>query len=161
MDSQVREQIQASVEHPELRENKKPFKRAYDSTIKRIMRIVKIEAPLCKLEHFYQCCVKSVEKELDQFWKYRSIKKKALTIDTDALQGILIYVLLQTDYANMVAEVEMSELFLPESVALSSRNFYLVMIKSSIEFIRFDGERLLTQFNDLEGQCKERSGALD
>jgi hypothetical protein len=58
------------------------------------MRIIKIEPPLCKLEHVYQCCVRSIEKELDSFWKYRNIKKKMLAIDSDSLQGILIYILL-------------------------------------------------------------------
>lgn len=69
-----------------------------------------------------------------------------LTIETDSLQGILIYILLKTDYPNMIAEVEMSELFLPESVTLSSRNFYLIMIKSSIEFIIEAGEKLYKTF---------------
>lgn len=51
----------------------------------------------------------------------------------------------------MIAEVEMSELFLPESVSLSSRSFYLIMIKSSIEFITEAGERLYRTFCEAKG----------
>ena len=47
----------------------------------------------------------------------------------------------------------MSEMFLAESVALSSRNFYLIMIKSSIDFIINDGEKLLKTYQ----QTIERS----
>ena len=74
-----------------------------------------------------------------------------LSIETDSLQGIIIYLLLKMDYANMIAEVEMSELFLPESVSLSSRSFYLIMIKSSIEFITEAGERLYRTFCEAKG----------
>jgi hypothetical protein len=49
----------------------------------------------------------------------------------------------------MLAEVEMSELFLPESVTLSSRNFYLIMIKSSIDFIMYDGEKLWNEYSQV------------
>ena len=113
----------------------------FQDSIRRLKRISKIEAPICKLEHIYQCCVRSVKEEIEAFWHFRQVPQSKLSIDSDSLQGILIYMLFQVQSASIISELELVELFLPESVQASSRSFYLCMLKQSIDFIVFDSQK--------------------
>lgn len=64
----------------------------YEKTIAHITKISKLESPMSKLELIYTCCTNQIINEISQFWKGYNIPDKKLAIDTDNLQGILIYI---------------------------------------------------------------------
>jgi len=108
---------------------------AYADTIRRLLQVIKIEQPMSKLEHIYNCCTKSIEQELDAFWHQKKIPSSDLYIDADKLQGIMIYIISRTNYPQILTEITITEEFLTKAVQLSNRAFYVVMIRASIEYL--------------------------
>jgi hypothetical protein len=53
---------------------------------------------MTKLEHVYETCTTGIIEVIDEFWKGFDIPKKKLSIDTDTLQGILIYIVARVKY---------------------------------------------------------------
>jgi len=51
-----------------------------------------------KLEMIYSCCTQRVIEEVSSFWKNYDIQPKKLAIDTDNLQGIIIYMVSRLNY---------------------------------------------------------------
>jgi hypothetical protein len=61
-------------------------------TIQSLIKVSKAESPMSKLELIYSCCTGKIIEEISLFWKQHNIPAKKLAIDTDQLQGIIIYI---------------------------------------------------------------------
>jgi hypothetical protein len=70
----------------------------YSEVRKQLMRTKEFESPMCKLEHIYEVCTTGIVEEIDAFWKGFDIPAKKLSVDTDNLQAILIYVISRLKY---------------------------------------------------------------
>jgi len=90
---------------------------------------------MCKLEHIYDVCTNVLVEEIDSFWAGFDIPKDQLSVDTDTLQGILIYVVSRLDYPHIYTEVILADFFLPRAVKKSARTLYLEMIKAGCNFL--------------------------
>ena len=90
---------------------------------------------MSKLELIYNCCTVEVTKEISQFWQCHNIPHKKLSIDTDQLQGILIYIVSRLNYPQILTEVNVCERFLPSAVKKSSRYLYLEMINAACNYL--------------------------
>lgn len=90
---------------------------------------------MSKLELIYNCCTAEVTKEISQFWQGYNIPTKKLSIDTDQLQGILIYIVSRLNYPQILTEVTICERFLPFAVKKSSRYIYLEMINAACNYL--------------------------
>jgi len=88
-----------------------------------------------KLELIYTCCNSVLIHELSLFWKCFDISPKELSIDSDQLQGILIYVISRMNYPQMLTELSLIEKFLPRAVKKSTRFLYLEMMSAACQFI--------------------------
>ena len=64
----------------------------YSNAIDHLQELNKLESPMSKLEWIYMCCTTEVIKEISAFWKDHDIPKSMLSIDTDNLQGIIIFI---------------------------------------------------------------------
>lgn len=53
---------------------------------------------MSKLELIYNCCKEELTEETSQFWKCYEIDEKKLAIDTDQLQGIMIFIVSRLNY---------------------------------------------------------------
>jgi Vacuolar sorting protein 9 (VPS9) domain len=73
--------------------------------------------------------------EVSDFWKGYDIPAKKLSIDTDQLQGILIYVVSRMKYPQILTEVHIVEKFLPKGVRKSARAMYLEMIGAACSYL--------------------------
>lgn len=108
----------------------------YQYSIDNLMQITKFESPMCKLELIYLSCTQEISKQLEEYWHgYAWPSKNFLLIDIDNLQGILIYIISRLHYPQIWSEILIMEEFLPETVQMSNRNFYLMLIKASCEFL--------------------------
>lgn len=56
-------------------------------------------------------------------------------IDTDQLQGIIIYMLSRLGYPEILADISICETFLPNAVRKSSRYLYLEMVSAACSFL--------------------------
>ena len=107
----------------------------YSEVRKQLFRVKEFESPMCKLEHIYEVCTKEVVEEIDAFWKGFDIPASKLSVDTDNLQGILIYVISRIKYPQIYTEVVLADIFLPRNVKKSCRTLYLEMIKASCQLL--------------------------
>ena len=53
---------------------------------------------MAKLELIYNCCAVETIAEVSDFWKHYKIDADNLSIDTDQLQGIVIFVVSRLNY---------------------------------------------------------------
>ena len=88
-----------------------------------------------KLDLVYNCCTAKVIEDISGFWKQYDIPSKRLAIDTDNLQGIVIYVVSRMNCPQILAEINICERFLPNAVRKSSRYIYLEMISAACSFM--------------------------
>lgn len=121
----------------------------FTKTLQSFIKVSKSESPMSKLELIYNCCTVEVTKEISQFWQCHNIPQKKLSIDTDQLQGILIYIISRLNYPQILTEVIVCERFLPAAVKKSSRFLYLEMIKAACNYL------LEKDFKKNETQIKE------
>ena len=73
--------------------------------------------------------------ELSSFWQSFEIDEAKLQLDTDQLQGIVIYIVSRMQYPAIIADVSICEAFLPPAVKKSSRYLYLEMVNSACEYL--------------------------
>jgi hypothetical protein len=59
--------------------------------------------------------------ELSKFWKGYQIANHNLVIDSDNLQGILIYIISHSNYPLIWIELQLIEEFLPQAVKETNR----------------------------------------
>lgn len=78
-----------------------------------MLKITKIESLMSKVELIYLICTQSLQKELHLFWKDFDIPKKDLMVDSDNLQGLMIYIISRANYPQLWAELHLIEEFLP------------------------------------------------
>ena len=90
---------------------------------------------MSKLEQLYSSCTQTLVNELERFWEGFEISKKELFIDSDTLQGILIYIISRMNYPQIWTELHLIEEYIPGAVQMSNRAFYLVMVKASCEYL--------------------------
>jgi hypothetical protein len=100
-----------------------------------MLQISRLESPMSKLEWVYTCCTQAIPIEVSEFWKDVEIPSKKLSIDTDQLQGILIYVVSRMKYPQILTEVHLIEKFLPKGVKKSARAMYLEMIGAACTYL--------------------------
>ena len=110
---------------------------------------------MSKLELIYTCCTQEIVKEMSYFWQGYDIPDKKLSIDTDQLQGMLIYIVSRLDYHQILTEVKICDTFLPKNVKKSSRTLYLEMLGSSCEFI-LEQDLIAEQKRALEEQAQKQ-----
>jgi hypothetical protein len=53
---------------------------------------------MAKLELIYSCCTATVIEEISEFWDGYDIPAKELAVDTDSLQGIVVYLVSRMNY---------------------------------------------------------------
>jgi hypothetical protein len=70
----------------------------FTKTILALGKLSKCESPMQKLELIYNCCTKTIVEEISLFWQAHDIPPKKLAIDTDNLQGIVIFVVSRMNY---------------------------------------------------------------
>ena len=107
----------------------------FDSTIKSFKQLCANQSPMAKLELIYSICTSEVMEEISRFWYTHEIDAKKLAIDTDQLQGIVIYIVSRSNYPQIITDAAICELFLPPAVKKSARFLYLEMVKASCEFL--------------------------
>ncbi|CDW81254.1 UNKNOWN [Stylonychia lemnae] len=107
----------------------------YVDTIQNFLKILLLESPMCKLEQLYSSCTQTLVNELERFWEGHNITKKELFIDSDTLQGILIYLVSRMNYPQIWTELHLIEEYIPAAVQMSNRAFYMVMVKASCEYL--------------------------
>ena len=107
---------------------------------------------MSKLELIYTCCTQEIVKEMSYFWQGYDIPDKKLSIDTDQLQGMLIYIVSRLDYHQILTEVKICDTYLPKNVKKSSRTLYLEMLGSSCQFI-LEQDLIAEQKRALEEQA--------
>ena len=90
---------------------------------------------MSKLEWIYQCCTTEVTKEITGFWKDHDIPQSMLSIDTDNLQGIIIYIVSRLANPQIITEVNFIEKFIPLGARKSVRNLYLEMIGAACSYL--------------------------
>lgn len=90
---------------------------------------------MAKLELIYSICTNEVMEEISRFWRSHEIDAKKLAIDTDQLQGIVIYIVSRSNYPQIITDAAICELFLPPAVKKSARFLYLEMVKAGCEFL--------------------------
>lgn len=113
----------------------------YALTIEALQKISRTESPMGKLDLVYTCCTAKVVEDISQFWKQYDIPSKKLAIDTDNLQGIVIYVVSRMNCPQVLSEVNMCQAFLPPAVRKSSRFIYLEMISAACSFVLEQGAK--------------------
>jgi hypothetical protein len=107
----------------------------YPKVRKELLKLQTIESPMCKLEHIYSVCTNSLIQEIDDFWHGFNIPKEQLSVDTDTLQGLLIYVVSRLNYPQIYTEVILADLFLPKAVKKCCRTLYLEMLRAGCNFL--------------------------
>eukprot|EP00347_Sterkiella_histriomuscorum_P022739 403337343 len=107
----------------------------YQDTIQSFLKILQMESPMCKLEQIYSSCTQTLIREQENFWSGFDISKKDLFIDSDNLQGILIYIVSRINYPQIWTELHLIEEYIPDAVQMSNRAFYMVMLKASCEYL--------------------------
>jgi len=90
---------------------------------------------MCKLEQIYTACTSSILQDLEIFWHGYDIPKSDLFIDSDTLQGIMIYIVSRLNYPQIWTELHIIEEFLPDAVLMSNRAFYMIMVKAACEYL--------------------------
>lgn len=90
---------------------------------------------MLKLEQIFNSCTDSLIAELEIFYKGTSYPKEKLFIDSDTLQGILIYMVSRLSYPQIWTELIFIEEYLPDGVMMSNRAFYMIMVKASCEYL--------------------------
>lgn len=100
-----------------------------------LLQLSKLESPMSKLEWVYTCCTQGIPKEVSEFWKNIEIPPKKLSIDTDQLQGILIFIVSRLKYPQILSEVHIIERFLPKGIRKSTRALYLEMIGAACTYL--------------------------
>ena len=56
-------------------------------------------------------------------------------LDSDNLQGILIYIISRMNYPQIWSELTLIEEYIPEGVMMSNRAYYLILVKASCEYL--------------------------
>lgn len=131
-------QFDVNVRNKHERVSKAPVpsvQQPYESTIRELVKLSKMESPMQKLELIYSCCTQCIIEEISAFWKHFNIPSSKLAIDTDNLQGIVIYIVSRMKCPQLVAELSICERFLPASVKKSSRYIYFEMVSAALSFI--------------------------
>ena len=90
---------------------------------------------MSKLEWIYTCCTTEVTKEISAFWKDHDIPASMLQVDTDNLQGIMIYIVSRLRNPQIITEVHFIEKFIPLGARKSVRNLYLEMIGAACSYL--------------------------
>lgn len=88
-----------------------------------------------KLELLYHCCTASLIADLERFYAGTNFPKDKLFIDSDNLQGMLIYIVSKLKYRQLWTEISLLDDFVPQSVMMSNRAFYMILIKASCEYL--------------------------
>ena len=88
-----------------------------------------------KLEQIYSCFTGAIVKDISAFWLGYDIQAKNLAIDTDSMQGIVIYLVSRSNQPQLLAEVYMGEAYLARAVKKSSRFIYFEMLTAACNFI--------------------------
>ena len=107
----------------------------FQSTIRELKKLNRLESPMSKLEWIYQCCTTQVTKDISAFWKDHDIPQSKLAIDPDNLQGIIIYIVSRLNYPQIITEVHFIEKFIPLGARKSVRNLYLEMIGAACSYL--------------------------
>jgi hypothetical protein len=90
---------------------------------------------MCKLEQIYTSCTQLIPQELEAFYAGTTFPLDKLFIDSDTLQGILIYIVSRMGYPQLWTELTLVEDFIPEGVMMSNRAYYLILLKASCEYL--------------------------
>lgn len=98
----------------------------------------------------YQCLSNELMSEISKFWQSHDIPSQMLSLDTDQLQGIVIYMVSRLNYPSIIADVQICEKFLPNAVRKSSRYLYLEMVSAAIGFLLEQDSSLVKEDEDLE-----------
>ena len=88
-----------------------------------------------KLETIYSCFTGAIVKDISAFWEGYDIPAKNLAIDTDSMQGIVIYLVSRSNQPQLLAEVYIGEAYLARAVKKSSRFIYFEMLTAACNFI--------------------------
>jgi hypothetical protein len=110
----------------------------YKQTMESLFKVHQLESPMCKLEHIYTTCTQLMPRELAAFYEgsgYLPAHAQSLFIDSDTLQGLLIYVVSRMHYPQLWTELSLVEEFIPEGVLMSNRAYYLILLKASCEYL--------------------------
>ena len=84
----------------------------------------------------YQIFSNLWSKELEIYWKSdHHFTKDQLYVDSEALQSIVIYTLVQTQSPKLLIDVLMVEKFTPKSLQYTNRAFYMTALHAAFERI--------------------------
>ena len=83
----------------------------------------------------HKTCAFTLTSELKAFYQGTSYPKEKLNLDSDILQGVLIYLVSRSHYPQLWTELTLCEEYLCEGLMMSARAYYLVMAKASCEYL--------------------------
>ena len=107
----------------------------YHSSQENLLKMLKVESPMLKIELIYKGCTSSIQKDIEHFWKNYEINPSRLIIDVDNLQGILIYIISRLKNPTLIADLHLIEDYIPSGVKKSNRLFYLMLMKAACEYL--------------------------
>lgn len=100
------------------------------------------------------CKTESIIRKLEYIYKFTtSLGVDGVYIDSDNLKGLMIYLVIQSQNTKLLIDIILWDKFTPETLKMSNRSYYLMVIYSAFEFI----EGLTDdKINSLHQNCKER-----
>jgi hypothetical protein len=140
---------------------KKSMMLPYFRTIKHLQSLSSVENPVQKLERLYQIYSSLCSKELEIYWKHNKIfSPSELFIDSEALNSIVTYTLIQTQNPKLLIDVLMVEKFTPKSLQYTNRAFYMTALHAAFEHIEEMTEEDLTDLLERINQTKMENDFL-
>mmetsp|Transcript_1105 Transcript_1105/g.682 ORF Transcript_1105/g.682 Transcript_1105/m.682 type:complete len:86 (-) Transcript_1105:85-342(-) len=82
-------------------------------------------------------------REIDDFWNGIPVKCENLEIDYENLNGIAIYVVLQTKNPLLILDIIFIENFVSQAIMFTNRAYHMTVIHSALDFI----EERITTYN--------------
>ncbi|CDW80265.1 UNKNOWN [Stylonychia lemnae] len=84
--------------------------RPYEIAIQEFRKILNYPAPLDKMRCILRIS-KIIVKNINAFWKGISIDRDKLTIDADSILGIYIFIIINSDIPNLMAQIKFMQTF--------------------------------------------------
>ena len=80
--------------------------------------------------------VQSTIKKLELIYKIMmGLSTNGIFIDSDSLKGLMIYLVIQSQNSRLLVDIILCDEFTPETLKMTNRGYYLIVIYSAFEFI--------------------------
>ncbi len=78
---------------------------------------------------------KSLLAEVDRFWSGFEVKSDKLIMDPDTQLSLFIYVIVNSEYAEILVDLKFIDLFITEADKSSTKGYYLVTLTIAVDWI--------------------------